>query len=746
MLKVGGILSQEEFNGGLNTLSDPFSLQPSESPRVVNVNFNEDASLEKRQGREKLNTTVTGATDSCNGLFDFGISSGVRKVIGQFGTSVYKMDDLDGTWDSILSSRNNCLNYFDRIAGYLVNSTDDREILKYWNGTDASMVTLNDDAPNVKFIGEFNGYMLAMNTSSNARRIYYELTSTMFTGDWGDYFTLPSSSDDEIMWGVELRGRYYVSLKNSWYRLSYISGDAVFDYKLTSSTVGAVPRTAKVVTIPNVGEVIMYLGWDKKVRIFDGTTATPISLKYEKSNNDSNIYLENINQAQLRYCHSKVDTVNSIFHLFISNGDSGTINVRLDINYKTLACSPHTNQDILSAVMAEDISGKKYLIGGDYNGTAYILNRGNIDEVPLNNVEHGADGSLASIETYVVKGGGVCQNKVHDGGNNSDFAQDTSENFTTLGVTVGDLIRNKDDQCQGIITAIGNGGGTNDKLTIAGGLTGGTDNDFDNDDIFNVYKACHLAYQNSIYIGSKVKFDAIVIDLQQFGNVTIVPAIYYSSDAVGGYTLMSASSNDLSDGTNGFLNSGVITFTPPSGWTATAKDDGGNNFNDTTTYYYIKIQRYKGDDLTRTPQLNKINIGLRIDDIYNSPKLYGKRLADVKKPQKIDFYFEPKGNYNVKFYDRIDYQRNWEEGSKRPLNVPQFNQNDDFLGKFKLGTDLLGSHRTLIKHSIEAQGINNCYQYYITSNKSYLEGWKLYKVDLGESVLGVGDSRPLVRV
>jgi len=301
MFRVGGILSQDSFNGGLNTQSDPFSLQPSESPRVINVDFNEDASLSKRYGREKLNTTVTGAEDYCNGLFDFGVGVGVRKLIGQFGSQVYKMDDLDGTWDSILTSRNNCLNYFDRISGYLVNATEDKEILKYWDGATATMTTLNANAPRAKIIGEFNGYMLAMNTSDNAKRVYYELTSTMLTGDWADYFTLPSSSDDEISWGLELRSRYYISLRNMWYRVSFVGGEAVFDYKpVLSATVGCVPRTAKVVTIPNTGEVIMYLGWDKKIWIFDGTSAQPISIKYEQNNNESSIFLDNINQAQLR--------------------------------------------------------------------------------------------------------------------------------------------------------------------------------------------------------------------------------------------------------------------------------------------------------------------------------------------------------------------------------------------------------------------------------------------------------------
>ncbi len=178
------------------------------------------------------------------------------------------------------------------------------------------MTTLNDSAPRGKYISEFQGFAFIMNTSDGGRKIYYEDTSTMFTGTWANFLTLPASSDDEITWGIELRGRYYVSLRNLWYRISYVAGEALFDYKLVSSTIGAVPRTAKVVAIPNVGEVIMYLGWDKKIRVFDGSNSESISIKYEQPNNESEFYLNSINQTGLKNAHAIVDTEKSIYRLY----------------------------------------------------------------------------------------------------------------------------------------------------------------------------------------------------------------------------------------------------------------------------------------------------------------------------------------------------------------------------------------------------------------------------------------------
>ena len=743
MIKAGGIVDQEGFSGGLNTLSDLLQHKPNESPRSKNINFLEDDTLEKRLGVERVNNTVTGVNDYGNGLFDYGVSPSVRKLIGAFGTVIYKMDDLDGTWDSIQTSRTDCVNYLEKISSYLIDTNEAKDIIKYWDGDDATMTTLNTDAPRGKYAFEFNGYCLVLNTTDGERRVYYEPTSTMFTGTWSDYFTLPSASGDEITWGIELRGRFYISLRNIWYRVSYIAGEAVFDYKLTSSTVGAVPRTAKVVSIPNMGEVIMYLGWDRKIRIFDGTNSTPISLKYEQDNNTSEVCLNYVNQTGMKNAHAIIDNENSLYRLFIPISDSGVNNWRLDINYKTLSCSAHTNQEFLSSTTAEDANGKKWNIVSDYNGTSYRLDRGNVDELPINNIVQGADGATIEIDAYVKDGYGTVYNKVHDGGADRAYAEDSSENFTTLGVVVGDLLRNKTDQCQGVITAIANGAGTNARLSAI--FTGGTDNNCDDDDIFNVYKSAFLADNDSIYIGSKRKFDTIVIDLKQVGSATVVPTIYYSSDAAGGYTALTSASNSLVDGTTGFTTSGVITFDAPSAWTLTAKDDGANNFNDTTTYYYIRIQR-TANALVTTPKVVKINIGNRIDDLYTSPKMFGKRIADIKKPFRIDFYFEPVGNYNLKYYDRIDFQTDWTENSLRPINLKMWNKDDDFLGTYVLGTDLLGSNKTAVKFSVDTQGVNNCYQYYLTSDRSYYRRWKLYKVDLAEAVMGIGNARVNDRV
>lgn len=75
----------------------------------------------------------------------------------------------------------------------------------------------------------------------------------------------------------------------------------------------------------------------------------------------------------------------------------------------------------------------------------------------------------------------------HDGGNSAAFFQDQTFNFDSQGIVVGDVVYNTSDGGSlATIQQITNGGATNDKLVV-GAIEGGTDNDYDNDDVVKIY-------------------------------------------------------------------------------------------------------------------------------------------------------------------------------------------------------------------------------------------------------------------
>lgn len=72
----------------------------------------------------------------------------------------------------------------------------------------------------------------------------------------------------------------------------------------------------------------------------------------------------------------------------------------------------------------------------------------------------------------------------HDGAGNSASLIDTTTNFVDVGVRVGDITDNDTDSSSMTVTAISTTTNTND--TLAGTLSGGTDNDWDASDAYTV--------------------------------------------------------------------------------------------------------------------------------------------------------------------------------------------------------------------------------------------------------------------
>lgn len=69
----------------------------------------------------------------------------------------------------------------------------------------------------------------------------------------------------------------------------------------------------------------------------------------------------------------------------------------------------------------------------------------------------------------------------HDGSNNSATLEDTEADFSTWGVYAGDTVYNLTDGCSGVVTNV-----AATILTFGGGLSGGTDDDFDTDDEYRI--------------------------------------------------------------------------------------------------------------------------------------------------------------------------------------------------------------------------------------------------------------------
>ena len=128
-----------------------------------------------------------------------------------------------------------------------------------------------------------------------------------------------------------------------------------------------------------------------------------------------------------------------------------------------------------------------YLNGSEKseNAGAYKVDTGTANKLTLTSLYGNAivDEGLAWITaTSYVKGNTVRENGTHDGSSGASVLNDSTQAWTTNSL-VGGKIRNVTDGSTATITA-------NTATTITGTLSGGTDNDWDASDVWELYYEC----------------------------------------------------------------------------------------------------------------------------------------------------------------------------------------------------------------------------------------------------------------
>jgi len=734
MLKRKQIAKLNDFSSGLITkIAELNDMDIKGTPDCMDVYTDLDKALRMRNGATKLNTAPVGAgTKECNGLFNY-----EGTLIGSFGTTYYKMEEIDETWDSLQTGMEDEIVEFEDYSGNLIITNWGGAFAKTMQVGDSSMTTLNSNnaAGRAKHPKVFRDHLLMSGVPGAPYTFSYSQVNDFDDFENGGTWPIVTHDGDLLTGWGELQGRPYAFKRWSTHQLTYRGGSPYWSRREIKRGVGTrSSRTIKNVTLKNGEEVIMFLGSDGKLYQFDGYDATPMSSNFEENNGIAPLSMETINQGSFEASHAVVDPIKHWYILYAANGGTSTITHGIIYNYYTGAMWPFYNQLYKSSVSALDANNRRWVIVGDYHGTAYRWRHGTIDEVPFNNMEIGTDGSLRDVESYIVKAGGFLQDNVHDGGDGRTYAVDQSVNFGTSGAIVGDGAVNKTTGGHAEISAIGNSGlgGTNDKLTLETLTT----DDFDDDDVFDVYMGAFVADNDSIYIGSAVPFNTAVIDLITAASVTITPTIYYSSDAAGGYTALTAATNSLSDGTTGFTTSGVITWDTPSDWTKTAKDDGANAFTNTTTYYYIRIRR-TANALVTLPKISKINIGNRVAPRHTTPRLLIDKDKLAKTPQVV-VSLKSVSDDNVTFNHRSDYNKTWSDDYTIKLGKKEAESGDEYyLGVDNLlNTATLGAARQ-VKEEVYGLDVIGEYLQLKISGSVVTDPWVLYSYSFPLDVVGI---------
>ena len=380
MLQQVEFLGGKDLGGGVVTFPNFFALQPNQSPNAIDIKFGIGGTVEKRLGTSTLNAVALEGTAGW-GTFDLGASQ-LRWLVVSAGTGIYASSNRGLTFVSVASSRTQNYQYFERSRSYLIATSEARDTVVYWAGSVNTTVSVlaAGSAPAAKHSIAYQGFLFLMNTVDRNRGMFYSAEPDILTDPWDSSFDLPSSFDDEIIGAIILNRKLYVSMRYKLFRVSFIGGNPDFGYQDVKDW-GWIPGTVKKITLPNTGEVIIALDWNRNLRVFDGSEDQIISDVFKDSNGESQVYMKSININALDRCRAETDSNELVYKLLIPNNTANYPSHAICFNYRINALYPYNYSNaggFMGFRMAQS-SNSQILVGIDSSGFVHAIDSGNVD-------------------------------------------------------------------------------------------------------------------------------------------------------------------------------------------------------------------------------------------------------------------------------------------------------------------------------------------------------------------------------
>ena len=379
MLQNVEFLGGADLGGGVITFPNFFALKSNQSPNAMNVKFGIGGTVEKRLGTSTLNAVALESTAGW-GMFDFGATN-LRWLMVAAGTGIYASSNRGLTFVSVASSRTQNYQHFERSRSLLIATSEARDQVVYWAGSANTTVTALavNSAPAVRYAVSYQGFLFLMNTAERPRGMYYAPETDITTDPWDSSFDLPSSFDDEITGYIILNRKLYISMRYKLFRVSFVGGNPDFTYQDVKDW-GWVPGTVKKIVLPDMGEVIVALDWNRNLRIFDGSEDQIISDGIKQNNGEAQVYMERINLAALDHCRAETDANELVYKLLIPNATAGFPSHAICYNYRVGAFYPYDYQSrgFMQLRMAQS-SNTQILLGVDSGGRIHAMDSGNLD-------------------------------------------------------------------------------------------------------------------------------------------------------------------------------------------------------------------------------------------------------------------------------------------------------------------------------------------------------------------------------
>mgnify|MGYP001561239894 CR=1 FL=1 len=178
-----------------------------------------------------------------------------------------------------------------------------------------------------------------------------------------------------------LNDRMYVTKKYSISRFTYTGSTPLVDIKTIRTGVGTQsPRSIKNVVIPGEGEVVLFLGTDRRLYKFDGFDSQHISSNIDLDNEITLAYFQNINTQALNKVFAVIHNDNPWYELFVCIGSSVVPNYSIVYDYAAKSFWPFANRNFKSGNSSDNGTGQSVVyVQGNTTGIAYLTNSTNTD-------------------------------------------------------------------------------------------------------------------------------------------------------------------------------------------------------------------------------------------------------------------------------------------------------------------------------------------------------------------------------
>lgn len=307
MIKQFQSYQGENFSGGLVTAASPFELESeplngSQSPNCMNCHSDIYKTLWSRKGYTAINTSK--ATGDCHGLYDFDVRQGDRKMMTHFGTVLYKMENLDGTLDSLQTGLPADDMAFTEINKILVFKSWTPGYAYYWDGiTSAATAVIQFPVKGVNPI-QWNQHIFYFTTDSEQNKLKYSTYNSYLLYDTANFYY---TTDGVPLTALEtVRGRLVMFKANGIDRAAYLGGLPLLEVKNVVNGVGTTARRAiKKAHTKQFGEVLFFPTSNNQIVMFNGAEIKFISEPIDSPNNESPFELGNLRDAVAVVDHKK---------------------------------------------------------------------------------------------------------------------------------------------------------------------------------------------------------------------------------------------------------------------------------------------------------------------------------------------------------------------------------------------------------------------------------------------------------